>query len=279
MLNLENIQDFCASNEDVYCKFNKPDLEPWIDQLLSKYNINDTDKLNLSYLIKNFEHWMKNQRKDINNDDKINLIRDMSLAELIYHYIYTLEIRKVIDVRVIPTPIGLIYHHEAHDAQTVTAKTHKSDNGVDDLFNYLQTHLSEELTKSLNEPEVVKIENLREYLESQLNFNKVYYNSTIVMESFKPMASNAIVIRNFKNFNKEVIEVKGCINYDEVLLKKQTSIMDMGFVFAPYLMPMRVGQVVPENNDINLKSAIMARFGIWVAPNINDYYKRIKVEL
>lgn len=271
MLNLETLHDISVS------KIQKElNLEYWVEELFKKYSIDGDDKINLGHLIKNFEDkWMKTQKEEQKVDiNQINLMRDMSIMELIYHYTNTLEIRKIIDVRVIEQPIGLLFNLKT-DSETVTSKTFKSES-VDNLFIDIQEDLKSKLINVLT-PEIVKMSDLKDYL-NESKYDKIFYNSSVKLDSksFKPMCSNAMIIRTME-INKEINELKYSVNDDEIILKKTTSEYDKGFIFSPYLMPMRTINHV--DNDFKINPTILARYGAWISPNINDYYKRVVVEL
>ncbi|MBD3351726.1 MAG: hypothetical protein GF364_09600 [Candidatus Lokiarchaeota archaeon] len=281
MINLEQLQDLKALGISPIDKQPELKLEPWIEETFKKYGINcKNDQRVLNILINNLlTKYLAQQEKNEEIDkNKISLIREMSINELLYHYMYTWDLSKIISIQPLSNPAGLIYYSDCNETDitvytdSVSARTTNCNKGVDMLFKKVQDDIMNELYKNLDPMATAEINfaELSYFLNSALcnNYNEVIYNKSITFdEKSNPMASNGIIIRTFDNLNKKKIEVNNGIAMDEVLLRNNKSQYDVGLAFCPYIIPMRTTR----------SDYIMARYGTWVSPDIAHYYKRIKV--
>lgn len=273
-MSLETIQDICALDVG---RLNPPKYDDWVKDIFDEFNVDDSDKVPLSILLNNLKIcYLNDQEKKTDGDTRISLLRKTSMMELIFHYTQTWGMRKFIEIQPLQNPSGLVLvkgKNSPVSSIPVAALTVKSSTGVDNLFLEIQDSIIEKLYSNLDEPESIKIENLRKYLDST-EHDKVIYNSAVILDkdNFGPMISNAAIVRSFKEFNKEIIEVDGCIPDDEILLKKQDSSFDFGVCFCPYIIPMR-----SFSFDGKKRSAVMSRQGLYISQNVKDYFKRIKV--
>lgn len=268
---MEAMQDLCnLTNFNHIFNGTEPEYEDWIKKLFDDFNIERDDRLVLSVLLKNLDHSYMRQQEDEGTLDKyyIKKLRYASIYELLLHYTDTWQIRKFINIQPFSTPAGLIYF-SSNDTESIPVYSVSSDHGVDGLFYKIQDDLMEKLYSSIDEPDIVAINDYKDYLDES-PFNSVVYDSLITVgDDFRPMTSNGVITRTIDS--KKTIEVKGILPTDEVLLYSNKSVFDVGFIFAPYIIPMRISTKSDKNKS-------MGRYGTWISPDINKKYKRVKIE-
>lgn len=285
MISLEQLQDLRNLGVSPFTKKPKAKIEPWIQEIFDKFKIEDEeDQRCLSIIIDNlFTKYLAQQEecKEI-EEQRLRLIREMSLHELIYHYTITWSLPKIVNVQPFQQPAGLVYYRNLKSApdvldlpsEAVSVKTVKSDEGVDALFEDIQLTVIDELYEALN-PKLtaeIRLTDLQDFLKSANcnRFNKAIYNQAIMLsDSFSPMISNGGVIRAFDDLPQEKVGVDSGIHMDEILLRRHHSQFDVGLAFCPYILPIRSIKTNRPN--------VMARYGTWVSPDINHYYQRVKV--
>jgi len=280
MIRVEDLQDLDSLGLYEQMGINTKKYDNWIKEIFEECSVDEADQKILSVLLGNLKHsYMNSQEKGAKIEDgRIHLLRKMCIYELVYHYQFTWSMRHIIGMQPMTQPAGLVYFKDGNKTKNapVSVRTDKSERGVGGVFLSIQNDIVEKVYSNLDEPDEVAIEDLRDYLDEQKH-NKLAFNSQFILDanSFEPMISNAAVVRMFKDFDKKIIEVNGCIPEDEILLIKSKSMLDIGACVCPCLIPI-YSSAVDGRSDLGFMHA-MGRYGLWISDNIKDHYKRVKV--
>lgn len=278
MINVEDLQDLDTLGLYEQMDINIKKYDEWVKAIFEEFSVDEPDQRILSVLLNNFKNsYMCSQEKGAKIEDKrIDLLRKICIYELVYHYQYTWSMRHFVGMQPMQQPAGLVYFRNGLKLENVpvSALTIKSKSGVGSLFLNIQEDVVNKIYSNLDEPDEVAIEDLRDYLNDQKKYSRLVFDARTVLDpnNFTTMISNAAIVRMFKDFDKKIIEVEGCIPEDEILLMKGNSMMDIGACVCPYLIPM-FASVCGSAHTSN----VMGRYGIWISDNVKDHYKRVKV--